>query len=250
MPLFNGSVYSHSLRMHTGIGVFVPDSHHMPQDGQLPVLYLLHGLCDDHTAWPLKSNVARYAEQAGIALVMPEVQRSFYTDMKYGPRYFTYVADELPRLLSQWFRFSDDPAKTFIAGLSMGGYGALKIALRHPGQYAAVGCFSGPVDMRSMMQHKSDEMSEDEMFGINGGTMASEDDIFLLTANAAKEHTPLPALYLTCGLSDFLYDQNARLRKQLDFLKLPYVYEEWAGNHEWNFWDKSVRQFLQFIAGK
>ena len=249
MPVFNGSVYSKSLRMHTGIAVSVPDSYHMPQDGRMPVLYLLHGLCDDHTAWTVKSNAARYAEQAGIALVMPEVQRSFYTDMKYGPRYFTYVADELPALMAQWFRIESDPQRTYIAGLSMGGYGALKIALRRPQRYAAVGCFSGCVDLRSMIQQPSSEMSPEEMFGINGGTMEPEDDIFLLTAGAAKEHTPLPSIYLTCGLSDPLHEQNARLRKQLDFLKLPYVYEEWAGSHEWNFWDRSIRQFLQFIAG-
>ncbi len=250
MPLFNGSAYSKSLRMHTGIGVAVPEDCHMPEDGQIPVLYLLHGLCGDHTDWALQSNVMRYAEQAGIALVMPEVQRSFYTDMKYGPAYFTYIADELPNMLRQWFHFSSDPARTYIAGLSMGGYGALKVALRRPNQYAAVGCFSGPVDMRALIQQKNEAMSENEMFGINGGTMEPDDDIFMLTANAAKEHIRLPAMYLTCGLSDFLYEQNTRLRKQLDFLKLPYVYEEWAGTHEWDFWDRSVRQFIQFISGK
>ncbi len=69
----------------------------------------------------------------------------------------------------------------------------------------------------------------------------------MLTANAAKEHIPLPPIYLTCGLSDFLYNGCARFRKQLDFLKIPYVYEEWAGDHNWDFWDRSIKQFLEFI---
>ena len=71
--------------------------------------------------------------------------------------------------------------------------------------------------------------------------------ILMLTARAVNTGQKLPALYLTCGLSDYLYEDNRRLRRQLDFLHIPYVYEEWAGAHEWDFWDRSVRQFLQFI---
>lgn len=96
------------------------------------MLYLLHGLSDNHSCWLRRTAVDRYAEEYGIAVVMPEVQRSFYCDMAHGPAYFTYIADELPQICQRLFRLSDKREDTFIAGNSMGGYGALKAALSRP----------------------------------------------------------------------------------------------------------------------
>lgn len=244
MALFEGSLRSEVLRMDTAVTVSLPQNR---EKGNPPVLYLLHGLGDNHAAWSRRSNIDRYADQEGVAVVMPEVQRGFYTDMAYGPAYFTYITEELPRLCAAFFRVSEDPAHTYIAGLSMGGYGALKAALRHPDRYAAAGCFSGAVDIRARMAAEDNPMTPSEIQAVSGGDLAPDDDIMMLTARAVNTGKKLPALYITCGLSDFLYEDNQRLRQQLDFLHIPYVYEEWAGAHEWDFWDRSVRQFLQFI---
>ena len=244
MALLEGSLYSEALRMDTAVTVSLPQK---MEEAERPVLYLLHGLGDDHTAWVRRSNIDRYANREGIAVIMPEVQRGFYTDMVYGPAYFTYITEELPRLCASLFRVTEDPARTYIAGLSMGGYGALKAALRCPERYAAAGCFSGAVDIRARMKAEDFLMTPGEIQALSGGELAPEDDILMLTARAVNTGRKLPALYLTCGLSDYLYEDNRRLRRQLDFLHIPYVYEEWAGAHEWDFWDRSVRQFLQFI---
>lgn len=141
MALLEGSLRSEALRMDTAVTVSLPQK---MEEAERPVLYLLHGLGDDHTAWVRRSNIDRYANREGIAVIMPEVQRGFYTDMVYGPAYFTYITEELPRLCASLFRVTEDPARTYIAGLSMGGYGALKAALRRPERYAAAAAFSAP----------------------------------------------------------------------------------------------------------
>lgn len=247
MAVLEGSLFSESLRMNTALFVILPDgSKRLDEDGDLPVLYLLHGLSDNHANWVYNTGIVRYAQSAGIAVVMPEVQRSFYCDMAYGLRYYQYVAEELPAACHRLFRVTDRPAGSYVAGLSMGGYGALKLALRSPGRFAAAGSFSGAVDIKARLEDPAAQTPE--TYGVNGGRLSAEDDLFLLTAKAAKEHVATPALYITCGLSDFLHEDNQRFCRQLDFLRIPYVYEEWAGGHEWAFWDRSVKQFLQFIG--
>ena len=98
-----------------------------------PLLYLLHGLSDDHTAWLRYTSIERYAEAAGLAVVMPAAGRSFYADEAHGHRYWTYVCEELPQVVGDFFRVSQRRRRTPTSpGLSMGGYGAMKLALRHP----------------------------------------------------------------------------------------------------------------------
>lgn len=250
MAVFDGSLYSEALQMQTGVTVILPENSGATplQDGKFPVLYLLHGLEDDHTCWLRRSRVDFYARNKNLVIVMPEVQRSFYTDMTYGLSYFTYLTEDLPRMVKQLFPVTDDPRHTFIAGLSMGGYGAMKCALRCSAAYGAVGSFSAAADLRQEVEDPAhDPFFPGEAHAIFGDRLSPENDLFMLTSKAAKEHTALPPLYLTCGLSDPLYEANKRLRTQLDFLKLPYAYEEWAGAHDWDFWDASIKNFLQFI---
>ena len=112
-----------------------------------PVLYLLHGLSDDHTAWLRYTSIERYATAAGLAVVMPAVARSFYTDEAHGHAFWTFVADELPEIVSSFFRVSTRPERTYVAGLSMGGYGAVRLALARPRRYAAAASLSGALDI-------------------------------------------------------------------------------------------------------
>ena len=102
-----------------------------------PTLYLLHGLSDDHTIWQRRTSIERYVAPLGLAVMMPAVHRSFYTDMARGYRYWTFVSEELPRLARSFFHLSASRDDNFVAGLSMGGYGAFKLALRCPEKFAA-----------------------------------------------------------------------------------------------------------------
>ena len=243
--IFDVTHHSVALRMDVGFTVVLPSK--PPKDERYPLLFLLHGLSDNHRSWLTKTNIARYAEDAGIAVVMPDGARSFYCDTAAGQPYYTYVSEELPAYVRSVFPVTRDPAETYIAGLSMGGYGALKIALRNPQHYGAVGSFSGCVDIRARMADHTC-LSEAEQAAVFGRTIAGDEDVLLLTAKAGREKATLPAIYITCGLSDHNYEANRRLRAQLDFLRIPHAYDEWPGGHEWGFWDRSIRHFLQFLG--
>lgn len=247
MAVFHGSIYSKLMEMDTGLTVFLPDCPKNPQR-EYPVLYLLHGLEDNHDCWLQRTQIERYAAAHDLIVIMPEVQRSYYTDMTYGLPYFTYISEELPSICQGMFPITKDPHKTYIAGLSMGGYGALKCAFRHPEKYGACASFSGAVDIRKAIENGTWALTKGETFAVFGNRLNPDDDLRQLTAKVVKEKKSLPFIYITCGLSDPLYDANADLRKQMDFLHIPYVYEEWAGGHEWPFWDKSIQMFIKFIT--
>ena len=110
--------------------------------GAPPLLYLLHGLSDDATAWTRYTSIERYAQAYGLAVVMPQVQRSFYCDQVHGGRFWTFMTQELPEVVQRFFHVSSRREDTFVAGLSMGGFGAMKWALHEP---RAVRCCRQPV---------------------------------------------------------------------------------------------------------
>src|SRR3954463_9147117 len=149
--------FSEALSLSTTMTVILPQqtstqigmtSRH--QDGLPPVLYLLHGLSDDDSIWLRRTSIERYVAPLGLAVVMPQVHRSFYTDEAVGGRYWTFVSEELPDLVATFFRLSARREDTFVAGLSMGGYGALRGALRHPARSPAAASLSGAVDVERL----------------------------------------------------------------------------------------------------
>ena len=113
-----------------------------------PVLWLLHGASDDQTIWQRRTSIERYAAPLGLAVVMPAVSLSSYADMAHGGKYYTYIAKELPEIMRSMFPLSEKREDNFIAGLSMGGHGCMKIGLANPENYAAIGCFSAGAVMR------------------------------------------------------------------------------------------------------
>lgn len=239
MALLEGSLYAESLGMNTGITASIPGERR-DETGDMPVLYLLHGLSDDHTSWVRRTDIDRYAEEWGVAVIMPEVQRSFYCDMAYGLRYFTYIADELPRLCQRLFRVSARREDSFVAGLSMGGYGAIKAALARPERFAAAASFSGAVDVAARVASHPDIF-----LAACGGTLRAQDDLFQLA-----EQTPVekrPRLYMSCGDEDFLLEDNRRFSAHLDALGWEHPLEIWPGTHDYHFWDESVRRALAFF---
>ena len=126
MALIQCDFFSESLGFSTSMNVILPQ----PARERYRVLYLLHGMSDDHTIWCRRTSIERYVDPLGLAVVMPAVHRGYYTDMAAGYRYWTFISEELPALARSFFPLSHKREDTFVAGLSMGGYGAFKLALR------------------------------------------------------------------------------------------------------------------------
>jgi S-formylglutathione hydrolase FrmB len=211
------------------------------------VLYLLHGLSDDDTAWTRYTSIERYAAERGLAVVMPQVHRSFYADERHGARFWTFLSTELPTIVAALFRVSERRADTFVAGLSMGGYGALKWALRQPERFAAAASLSGALDIPgrapgSLPPHVRETL--DRIFG--AATIAGTDDDLLHLARSADPQT-LPPLYLACGTDDHLYGDNQRFRAAVDERGLDLTVDFGPGDHEWGYWDEQIRHVLDWL---
>jgi S-formylglutathione hydrolase FrmB len=216
---------------------------------QRPTLWLLHGMSDDHTIWLRRTSIERYVAPLGLAVVMPAVHRSYYTDMAEGGRYWTHVAEELPALARSFFPLSARREDNFVAGLSMGGYGAFKLALRRPDRYAAAASLSGAVDVRGLYVALDEERRPEfrRIFGSLDAFAGSDDDLFALADRAAKGDAPVPDLFQCCGTEDFLLQHNRKLRDHIRALGLKLAYHEAPGTHEWGFWDAWIRRVLEWL---
>lgn len=219
------------------------------------VITLLHGFTNTGADWMMMSSACRYAADNGYVLVAPNADNSFYTDMHYGSPFYTCITQFLPMHLRRIFKLPDERDKNFIAGLSMGGYGALRVALTNPDKYAACGSFSGSVDLQTLVEQGKGTVMEQMMtipiFG-NIDHIPDEANLLLLAKQVAtlpKEQQP--RIYCSVGRQDGgipdIYAQNQTFRTLAKNLPLDYKYQEWDGVHEWNFWDRSLAEFIGFI---
>ena len=232
--------YSKALEMDTLVHVVLPNEGDL---SRTKVVYLLHGLSDNASAWSRYTMVERYALSAGVAVIMPEVQRSFYCDTASGMAYFSYIAQELPELCAHFFSLSRNPALNYIMGLSMGGYGALKCALTFPEQYAGCGSFSGALRMDSEILRNVLKQEElDALIG-QGRRAEGENDLLSLASKAHK----LPPIYLSCGEQDRLYPMTMEFAAHLEKLGATHRFDHRSGTHSWDFWDQSLKDCFAYL---
>jgi S-formylglutathione hydrolase FrmB len=248
MALIQCDFFSETLQLSTSMNVILPQ----PAQARYPVLYLLHGLSDDHTTWLRRTSIERYVDPLGLAVVMPAVHRSFYADMAHGNRYWTFVSHELPALARGFFPVSRKREDTFVAGLSMGGYGTFKLALSFPQRFAAAASLSGALDQAGDMREMEPtwRAETEDIYGDLGKFAGSPNDVMHLARRLAKSTGPKPRLYQCCGTEDFLYDQNLRFRDQAIALGLDLTYEEGPGEHEWDYWDRMIQRVLAWLPQK
>jgi len=215
-------------------------------------LYLLHGRSDDHASWQRKTSIERYVEGLNLAVVMPAVHRSFYTDMVHGGRYWEFISVEVPAVVHSLFPLSSQRKDNFVAGLSMGGYGAFKLALTHPERYAAAASLSGGLDLTETVRADNPRNDESRLaefrtvFGDLSTVPGSEHDLFRLARQVAREPVK-PRLYVCCGTEDFIYPQNLRFREVVSRLPLELTYEEGPGDHNWAYWDRMIQHVLAWM---
>ena len=215
-------------------------------------LYLLHGRSDDHASWQRKTSIERYVEGLNLAVVMPAVHRSFYTDMVHGGKYWQFISEEVPAVVHGLFPLSYDRKDNFVAGLSMGGYGAFKLALTHPERYAAAASLSGGLDLSYTVRADNPRNDENRLaefrtiFGDLNKVAGSKHDLIALAEKVSR--APIkPRLYQCCGTEDFIYPDNVRFREAVSKLPLDLTYEEGPGEHSWAYWDKMIQNVLAWM---
>jgi putative tributyrin esterase len=252
MALFQVSFYSHTLGLSMQMNVILPQqdpTNLTPK--KIPVLYLLHGRGDDHSTWLRQTSIERYVSDMNLAVVMPSVHLGYYTDMVHGNKYWTFVSEELPKIVHLFFNnLSDKREDNFVAGLSMGGYGALKMGLAASDQFCAVASLSGALDIASRCltkQHSRDKEYWADIFGEPQLVKGSKNDLLALATTLTQTKKPLPKVYIWCGTEDFLYDLNITMKNHLEELQFDLTYEESPGDHQWKYWDAQIQRVLDWL---
>lgn len=253
MALIRMTLRSRVLKMDTMVNVVIPYDY-FDNSGQprpvLRTLYLLHGLGQNADSWQRMSSAERYANYYGYALIMPDAQRSFYTDMAHGARFFTYLTEELPQTVQAIFKLPADPAHTLVGGLSMGGYGALKCALQRPDLYAGAMCFSSGFFALNHpdMLLENGYYAQAELQGVLGKDLqaAALDDLSARICNWPQDQQK-PTLYLACGTEDSLYSLSTEMAALLHENDFDVCYQQWPGIHDWRFWDAALEKGMLYM---
>ena len=215
-----------------------------------PVLYLLHGLCGDHRTWLANTNLEHLAQNSNVAIVMPDGGRSFFTDMAHGARYGAFFTDELPEIVTSMFPVSSKSEECFVAGASMGGYGALRIALSAPERFGGAFAMSPLVDLERAITRGNSAITSEEMrnvFGAPEEQPARGNDLVTLARRARTSDAP-PRIYVGCGSEDLLYHDAVYLCGELEKLAWPnlkYTLDA-PGKHDWSSWSAQLPAMLEF----
>ena len=264
MAYMRFSFLSKTLNFHTNVAVIIPSDKPMEPGQSLedacritetyPVLYLLHGGGQNAFDWARFTSVERYAEERGIAVVMPEVGATcFYSDMARGYPYFTYLSEELPKVVESRFPIGGCREKRFVSGLSMGGYGALKWAFCKPEFFSASAGLSGSSLVMEIFDQgfgSSDPGDRCSMVNLNWGGLEklrnSPNDTKYMLDQMGKDPGKYPALYVAIGTEDPTYQYTQNFVNYAKKVGVPVVYEEGPGGHEWKFWDSFLPRVMDW----
>ena len=247
MSLIEMHVFSEALNKSTCVNVILPLPRRaeLPPDG-LPVLTLLHGMGDDATAWMRKSCVECYALEHGLAVVMPDGGLSCYENMAHGGAYRDYICDELPLTMRKTFPLSTQREQNFIAGCSMGGFGALKLGLARPELWSKIGCFSA-----AHFEYRPDSPRNQAMLRRVYGNRLDEYEARIAADAQSVNAGSLPlSIWHCCGTEDALRDNALQSRAFFEGMgagAIAYHCEMLPGRHDWALWDAAARRFLETL---
>jgi S-formylglutathione hydrolase FrmB len=220
--------------------------------GRFPVLYLLHGIYGDYKNWDSMTGLENYTKNFHAIIVMPDADNSWYTNSATvaADKFEDYIAKDLIAEIDDKYRTIHDGHQRAVAGLSMGGYGAVKLGIKYPELFAFAGSLSGafnaPANLDALRPDFRTKLLE--VFGGEGSPTRQQNDVFLLLN--APHQNPYPYFYLACGSADFFLETNRALTQQLSSRNLAYEYHETAGGHTWEYWDQALPALLRAIGDK
>ena len=242
MALCEMKYFSQALQKATAATVIVPESLNKP----FSVYYLLHGLSDDHTIWQRRTSIERYVQGLPLIVVMPDGGRGFYCDAEAGMAWETSLIQDLVPFIDNTFPTVPERDGRFVGGLSMGGYGAVKVALRYPEMFCSANSHSGALGFAHwpLSTDPKDKFAVEFRRVIGDNPAGGPNDLFAL-ANSVKPGMR-PAISIDCGTGDFLLDANRAFHKHLDEIGYAHTYAEYPGDHVWSYWDDHVQNALTF----
>ena len=221
---------------------------------EFKTLYLLHGITGNYTDWTYCSRAVQLAEKFKIAIIMPSGDNSFYVDNEKNLSFYgEYIGRELVEETRKLLPLSDKREDTFIGGLSMGGYGALRNGIKYSDTFGAVaglssafavGLASAPDDPEFFFRKRS---YFESIFGDITKLPGSDKDPEALIDNLLKEGKPIPRLFIACGTEDFLLEYNRDFRDYLIDRNVDHTYHESRGGHDWIFWDQYLEKVLRWL---
>lgn len=244
------------LRMSVDVAVLLPDEDRKKRFAEknkaaakYQTLYLLHGFTGDYLSYLRSSNIERFADEHQIMVVMPSVYNSAYTDMKYGLDYFTYLSEELMDFIERTFPSSSRREDRFVAGMSMGGYGAFKFGLSCPEKFAAIGGVAGSYHAEYRYQGKVNTVSTlcEALYGDPPAITPEIHDIFTMMKNLKEQGVELPKMYTCCGTEDRRYQDSVDLKNFADEMGIPMVFEQGPGRHDMIFFDQYIQRILNWM---
>ncbi|MBQ6481158.1 MAG: hypothetical protein IJI45_08585 [Anaerolineaceae bacterium] len=256
MPYMKIDLFSKALGRHSPVYVFLPEkgTGRMNAEGKLPVIWFLHGASWDNTIWQRFTKIEDYLKKAGIAAVFPLCENSFYTNIDTG-RYFDYITKELPEVLGKNFPFSDKREDNFVAGMSMGGFGAMKVGFNYPEKYSAIGLFAmgdcvhmefplvpgglrEPLNIARILIWGTLDIEE---------TQGTEHDMHKLAREIVESGRPMPRIYATCGRQDPCYDGTITMARDLQRMGYECTFTDANGLHDFEYWDPWLNVFIQWL---
>lgn len=264
MAVFHVNFQSESLGRTVPLCVILPtdklyfgDMPRREEDKPFKTLYLLHGIVGNHIDWLYGTRIQRYAEERDLAVVMPSGENSFYLDQPWNlAMYGEFIGREVVEFTRRSFPLSRKREDTYIAGLSMGGFGALRNGLKYHDTFGAIISLSGAFitdetllikEEKPMFPSQTEEFKH-SCFGPDlDAALKSDANPKVLIETLAKQNIEFPAIYLACGRQDFLLEKNDDMAKTLEKNGVTYLYETGPGGHEWDFWDTYIKHALEWL---
>jgi len=245
MPFLELRYFSNALQKQTAANIVLPSP---DVKGPYHVMFLLHGLSDDHTIWCRRTSIERYVDGLPLIVVMPDGGRGFYSDAVQGFAYETAVAVELPTIIETYFLTTLPWCAT---GLSMGGYGAAKLALKYPNRFKSGHSHSGAVlfghlsfDEGALRRELSSEIDVEFRRILGDHPTGGPNDLCFAADSLPVAERPF--LRIDCGVDDFLLADNRDFHRHLSSIGFEHEYEEFPGSHEWSYWDQHVQEAIAF----
>lgn len=259
MAYFKINLFSNSLKRYTSFDMFIPNDirEDIPHEDTIysrrktKTLFLLHGYTGNAGNW-----IPEYlAEKYNFAIVMPSGENSFWLDgLSTGHKYGTFVGSELVSYIRKTFGLAMGAEETYIMGMSMGGFGALHIALNFPDNFGKLGALSSALIVHDIANMKPDDKNDvanyayyHECFGDLDLVEKSENNPEILVERLKNLGQNIPEIYMCCGTEDFLLEKNRHMHRFLNNANVKHEYFESSGGHDMIFWSEYAVKVVDWM---